>query len=942
MASPSSAVSTTEVEPRTSPARDERSFANNNLTEDEASDRDDGTPRNVSRNTSRMVGTPDVQERRGGAGGGRGGRGRGGRDSSAAGGPGGPGMFKDPSAIGKIRHLKKEDGEPLWRFDIQYDFLRAIFDDDHRVFTNSYEPDTMPKQCFADLYIDTMARSSKTSKILHDKLLTDREAAKNMAMVCLLVNIGRMNTTLNFFPEMRAQLRTYHAIPSLQANEKLLDYKQLQDAPRLKSILKGGTEDRAEPRSLDILKETDVPRTNPVNLLFLICNNASKVAELHFPPGREFHDLIMKTNLTSESRARAFLWIVWFYLESDFTEEGCEENPFGAGVDYGIDVANQGVPVMVEMTPEEEAQENIDTPVERAFGLSKKSLRAKILHDEQFVEMPPHKRSSRPSRPSAAATAAAAAKEAAAVKEAAAELAGGGGTDNERSVPPAILPRIRPSKHESDLESMRSTPPPRSLIRSFGGGGGAGGATGSARRGGPHKFSLGDGGGPSPVRQPPLIQQLHQQQQMQQTRRKRKQVKPEGGRGSRHRREEDDDDEDDDRANTSVAPSRKPRPPTAHQIAVENNRKQRIEYLLSRGMHRKHHRSRKTRRTEGAIVRALRRLEEVEDPFENSEDESNLSFNRDLFTFMLGAPQSMATGNEFRERGFHGLVQLKSEPEDFGEEVSTYASAMRRACRRLNRWETDGMPKNMVVPTIKRPRVNVPPVEDEYRDPNETEDEQDADTQGMDADASISMSFVETTPAAKKRRTVGATGQVPAVAALSRGGRGGRTSTGRIPSNTPAAISARRRRAAKAAAALAAANGDVTMSDAGTRHGSAAPGAGDDGAGDEDATALASGAEGEGDAEGGEGGDDAGDDTEDVASVSATPPVNKTRVTIKKKTPGPSGLSASTSSRPRASGGRSSKVKREDDDDDETVNNDDDDELNDVDKALLGMGSDSE
>lgn len=106
---------------------------------------------------------------------------------------------QDPnqSSIGKIRHLKKEDGDPLWRKDIQYDFLRAIFDDPREVFTNSYEPDTMPKQCFADLYIDTMARSSKTSKVLRDKLLSDREAAKGMAMVCLLVNIGRMNTTLN-------------------------------------------------------------------------------------------------------------------------------------------------------------------------------------------------------------------------------------------------------------------------------------------------------------------------------------------------------------------------------------------------------------------------------------------------------------------------------------------------------------------------------------------------------------------------------------------------------------------------------------------------------------------------------------------------------------------------------------------------------------------------
>jgi Ino eighty subunit 1 len=106
---------------------------------------------------------------------------------------------KDPNAqqIGKIKHLKKEDGEPLWRKDIQHDFLRAIFDNDQKVFTNSYEPQDIGKQCFADLYIDTMSRSTKTSKVLRDKLLSDREAAKGMAMVCLLVNMGRMNTTLN-------------------------------------------------------------------------------------------------------------------------------------------------------------------------------------------------------------------------------------------------------------------------------------------------------------------------------------------------------------------------------------------------------------------------------------------------------------------------------------------------------------------------------------------------------------------------------------------------------------------------------------------------------------------------------------------------------------------------------------------------------------------------
>jgi Ino eighty subunit 1 len=97
----------------------------------------------------------------------------------------------------KVRHLKKDDGEPLWRKDIQYDLLKLIFDNDQKVFTNSYEPDNIGKQTFSDLYIDTMARSSKTSKILRDKLLSDKEPAKNMAMVCLLVNLGRMNTTLN-------------------------------------------------------------------------------------------------------------------------------------------------------------------------------------------------------------------------------------------------------------------------------------------------------------------------------------------------------------------------------------------------------------------------------------------------------------------------------------------------------------------------------------------------------------------------------------------------------------------------------------------------------------------------------------------------------------------------------------------------------------------------
>jgi len=95
----------------------------------------------------------------------------------------------------KIKHLKKEDGVPLWRKDIQYDFLRLVFDDDKRVFTRC--SDKTAGHTFADIYIDAMAKSSKTSKILKEKLAQDHGSAVSMAMVCLLVNVGRMNTTLN-------------------------------------------------------------------------------------------------------------------------------------------------------------------------------------------------------------------------------------------------------------------------------------------------------------------------------------------------------------------------------------------------------------------------------------------------------------------------------------------------------------------------------------------------------------------------------------------------------------------------------------------------------------------------------------------------------------------------------------------------------------------------
>ncbi|KAI5297103.1 hypothetical protein KEM55_005135, partial [Ascosphaera atra] len=150
------------------------------------------------------------------------------------------------------------------------------------------------KVCFADLYIDWLARSEKTSKALRTQLLRNRDAALSIAMVCLLVNMGRMNTTLCFSPDMKAHLRTYHPIPCLQSNLDYYEehcYKQLQDAPRLKSILKRIVEQDPNPLpSLEKLYSAatmenpeDRFRTNPISLIFLLSQYAPKVSRLHFP-----------------------------------------------------------------------------------------------------------------------------------------------------------------------------------------------------------------------------------------------------------------------------------------------------------------------------------------------------------------------------------------------------------------------------------------------------------------------------------------------------------------------------------------------------------------------------------------------------------------------------------------------------------------------------------
>lgn len=302
-----------------------------------------------------------------------------------------------------VRYLKKSDGEPFWRKDIQYDFLEALFEDDHAVFTNPFPYCSVPgfsnepKYTFAELYVRTLAESSKCSKILRERLLKDFDMGKSVAKVCLLVNTGRMNTTVNFVPEMRSTLRTYHSIPSLQADPQTGGSKQLQDTPRLKSILKAVSDKTEDFKSIKDLLENPPekkPNTNLVLLLFVLSSNVHGVKFHHehtpecYHTSNSFMEFFLETSIRPANRAHRFLWLMYTYLETNFTPDDLAQNPFNP----------HEIPP-IELISEQEVNNcDQDTDYEIEYSERMFRTRLKYLADEEHNSNPKRGNKSRRER----------------------------------------------------------------------------------------------------------------------------------------------------------------------------------------------------------------------------------------------------------------------------------------------------------------------------------------------------------------------------------------------------------------------------------------------------------------------------------------------------------------------------------------------------------------
>lgn len=98
-----------------------------------------------------------------------------------------------------------------------------------------------------------------------------------------------------------------------------------------------------------------------------------QIAHQHFEPPVEFLDLFLPINLSSESRAKAFLWLIFHYLS-----EPDALNPFDDTWSRG----NTGkVPRMLSLSREDMQRENQDPSEEIEWGRRMSALRSKFLKE---------------------------------------------------------------------------------------------------------------------------------------------------------------------------------------------------------------------------------------------------------------------------------------------------------------------------------------------------------------------------------------------------------------------------------------------------------------------------------------------------------------------------------------------------------------------------------
>ncbi|GAA5851903.1 hypothetical protein JCM9279_001927 [Rhodotorula babjevae] len=277
--------------------------------------------------------------------------------------------------------IKKLDSEPLLRSDIQWQVLDDIFADRSFRFTAPVDQNSDPIYLnFDQLYLEAILSSTKTTQNIRQKLISNPQFAINYCKLCLLVNVGRVNTTLAFYPNMRTALRTYHPVPSLQTEET--SQKEMSDAPRIKGMLKGAMLDHEVTNPPTTLKDVARksasghilrgPPTTIIEAIFLVFNEAGWISEKYFPEGFDLWDVFFPSDMPSQPRARAFLALMHHVLENkSFLDDFDAPSSMPRTLNPPISLARDPAPGA--------APENVDTASELDFAREMKSVRDDVV-----------------------------------------------------------------------------------------------------------------------------------------------------------------------------------------------------------------------------------------------------------------------------------------------------------------------------------------------------------------------------------------------------------------------------------------------------------------------------------------------------------------------------------------------------------------------------------
>lgn len=173
--------------------------------------------------------------------------------------------------------------------------------------------------------------------------------------------------------------------------------------------------------------------------------------------------------------------------------------------------------------------------------------------------------------------------------------------------------------------------------------------------------------------------------------------------------------------NGSDPAHKRTRPLTQHQLAVEQYRRRRVEVILDRGIRVEYRAAAKRRKAQSPFLRAWIRCKGMQDGYDTDDDANGHPSDPDSGRTSTPIPAGLIP------------IDFGGEVDDHGEEAYYRTKMLRRALRRLDRWEENkSITRTKPKSSKHRPEehktngaTNI--VEDREDDEDEDEDMQDAD-----------------------------------------------------------------------------------------------------------------------------------------------------------------------------------------------------------------------